>query len=284
MKSTALYLALTLLAASPALICQTTGGPSEPSGAFSSSSQAGDATQPPATAMKKYDTTPAPFSRIGLSVGISAMGVNLQAATNVNRYINVRAVGNYFSYTVTNVTTNGLTANGKLSFATAGASVDFYPFPNHGLRLSPGVLFLNDNAVTANITVTGGTSFRLNGVEYYSSVANPVVGTGSVGLNAQNPAFTMTTGWGNLISRRGGHWSFPVEIGAAFVGSPAVNIGFTSGEVCSQGGTTGSQSVVGDTALNTDLQAQIAKYKSDLNPLQVYPIFSFGLGYNFHIR
>jgi hypothetical protein len=41
---------------------------------------------------------------------------------------------------------------------------------------------------------------------------------------------------------------------------------------------------VGDTALNTDLQAQIAKYKSDLNPLQVYPIFSFGLGYNFHIR
>jgi hypothetical protein len=100
MKSTALYLALTLLAASPVLICQTTGGPGEPSGAFSSSSQTGDATTPPATATRKYDIAPAPFSRIGLSVGISAMGVNLQAATNVNRYINVRGTGNYFSYTV----------------------------------------------------------------------------------------------------------------------------------------------------------------------------------------
>ena len=32
----------------------------------------------------------------------------------------------------------------------------------------------------------------------------------------------MTTGWGNLISRRGGHWSFPFEIGAVFTGSPTL--------------------------------------------------------------
>jgi len=39
-----------------------------------------------------------------------------------------------------------------------------------------------------------------------------------------------------------------------------------------------------NTELNTDLQAQIAKYKNDLDPLRFYPIVSFGVSYNFAIR
>jgi hypothetical protein len=42
--------------------------------------------------------------------------------------------------------------------------------------------------------------------------------------------------------------------------------------------------VASDTTLQTDLQAQIAKYKNDLNVLTVYPILSFGIGFNFPIR
>ena len=37
-----------------------------------------------------------PFSHFALGGGISTMGINLQAAINVNRYINLRATGNYF--------------------------------------------------------------------------------------------------------------------------------------------------------------------------------------------
>jgi hypothetical protein len=33
-----------------------------------------------------------------------------------------------------------------------------------------------------------------------------------------------------------------------------------------------------------DLAAQLAKWKNDLNPLQVYPIFSFGIAYDFHAK
>ena len=42
--------------------------------------------------------------------------------------------------------------------------------------------------------------------------------------------------------------------------------------------------VATDPTLNANLQAQIAKYKSDLDPLKFYPIVSFGVSYSFKIR
>jgi hypothetical protein len=59
-----------------------------------------------------------PFSRFALGGGIGIGGINLQAATNLNRYSNVRVSGNVFSYTVNDISTNGFAANGNLTFAT----------------------------------------------------------------------------------------------------------------------------------------------------------------------
>jgi hypothetical protein len=220
-----------------------------------------------------------PFSHLALGGGVSIMGINLQAATNVNRYSNLRISGNVFSYNVNDITTNGFTANGKLDLASMGASFDLYPWPNHGFRLSPGVWFYNQNSLTANATVSPGQSFTLNHVQYYSSSNAPIHGNAKLGLNATNPAFTMTTGWGNMISRRRGHWSFPVELGAAFVGSPSFAMNL-AGTACDSTGT-----VCVDAATNpgvqNNLQAQIAKYKKDVSALSVYPILSFGVAYNF---
>jgi len=217
--------------------------------------------------------------------GISAMGINLQTAVIANRYLNVRAVGNFFNYSINNISTSGMNVDAKLNFATAGAALDVYPFPNHGFRISPGALFLNRNQASALFVAPGGTSFTLNDYTYYSSQANPVTGTGGVGLHKTSPAFTITTGWGNMIPRRGGHFSFPVEIGAAFVGSPTVNMALVSGQVCADPqGTVGCMNVVGDPDINANLQAQVAKYQNDLNQLKIYPIFSFGAAYSFRLR
>jgi hypothetical protein len=224
-----------------------------------------------------------PLSHFALGGGISTTGVNLQAATNLNRYMNVRATGNYFNYSVNNITTNGFTVAAKLNFASAGASVDFYPFPSHGFRLSPGVLFYNQNAATATFAVAGGTSFSLNNTTYYASSTNPVLGSGGLGLHSQNPAFTMTTGWGNMIPRKGGHWSFPFEIGAAFTGAPTLNIALTSGQICDAQGQN-CVAVATNSSVQTNLAAQVAKYTSDLNPLKIYPIVSGGLAYSFRTR
>jgi hypothetical protein len=234
-------------------------------------------------APKPTSPTVRPFSRLALGGGISPLGINLQAAINANRYINLRGVGNIFNYTVNNISTNGLNINGKIEFATAGGSVDFYPFPNHGFRLSPGALFYNQNNIAADITVANGTSFSLNDVTYYASSTNPIKGTGGLGLNARNPALSMTAGWGNMISRRGGHWSFPFEIGAAFVGAPTINIALTSGQACDAQGQN-CVDVATDPDVQANLQAQLIKYRKDVDPFQYYPIISFGAAYSFRLR
>jgi hypothetical protein len=232
-----------------------------------------------------------PFSHIGFGGGISPLGIQLQAATNLTGHMNLRATGNFFNYT-DNFTTNGFAANAKLNLASAGVSVDVYPF-HKGFRLSPGVLFMNRNQLTAATTVAAGTSFTLDNTTYYSANPNaitgatPIVGTGTLGLNTTKPAFTMTVGWGNT-ARGEHHFSFPVDVGAAFIGAPSVNIGL-SGWACADQAQTECSNIADPTnpiatQLQSNLAAQIAKWTSDLNPLKTYPILSVGVAYSFHVR
>lgn len=224
-----------------------------------------------------------PLTRFALGGGISTMGINLQAATNLNRFMNLRATGNYFNYSLNNIKTSGFTVNGKLNFASAGAAVDFYPFRRLGFRLSPGVLFYNKNAANATFSVAGGTSFSLNDTTYYASATNPVLGSGALGLHTQNPAFTVTTGWGNMIPRKRGHLSFPFEIGVGFIGAPSLNIALTSGQICDANGQN-CVAVATDASVQQNLATQVAKYTNDINPLKTFPIVSGGVAYSFRTR
>jgi hypothetical protein len=241
------------------------------------------------------NTAPKPFSRLALGGGVSLMGINMQAAVNANRYFNIRGVGNYFTYSVNNATINdqngstGISVSGKLNLTSAGASLDYYPWPNHGFRLSPGAILYNQNRITATGIAPAGQSFTLSGQRYYSEAGNPINATAALGFNTRQRAFSITTGWGNLISRRGGHWSFPFELGAVFTGVPTLGMTLT-GNACL---TPADASIVNNpnclnagtnATIQSNLAAQIAKYKSDLNPFQVYPIISAGIGYNFRIR
>jgi hypothetical protein len=233
----------------------------------------------------------APFSRFGFGVGISPLGIGLQTATNINDHFNVRGTGNFFNY-ATSFTTNGFTANASLSLASAGAALDYYPF-HKGFRLSPGVLFYNGNKLTASDTVAGGTSFTLNGDTFYSANANtatgatPANGNATLGLNTTKPAFTMTTGWGNMVPRTGWHISFPFEIGAAFTGAPSLNANL-AGWACYDQAQTECTNLSSNNPIavevQNDLHAQLAKWNSDLNVLKTYPILSVGVAYSFGVR
>ncbi|HEX4031429.1 MAG TPA: hypothetical protein VHX20_13755 [Terracidiphilus sp.] len=236
-----------------------------------------------ASPLRNPPDAPRPFSEIAIGGGISALGINLQIATNLNRHMNLRATGNVLQLTESNISTNGFMVNANLNLASAGASLDYYPFPNHGLRFSPGVLFHNSNGVSGAFTADGGTSFTLDNSTYYASTTNPVKGYGSVGLHGNNPAFTATAGWGNAFPHKGGHFSFPFEAGVALIGAPSVNVVLNSGQVCDAQGEN-CVNVATDSDVQANLQAQIAKYKNDLAPLKTYPIVSFGVTYNFHVR
>ncbi len=283
MKNSVVLIALALFAAAGYVPAQTTQTASDEPLPPPPANYAVTTVAPHTWVQPNYET--APFSRLAFGGGVSTMGIRLQVAVIANRHIDLRGVGNFFNYSLNNVSVNGLLASGSANFSTAGASVDFYPFPNHGFRVSPGALFYNQNQVTSTVVAPGGTSFTLDGYTYYSSEANPVTGTGSVGLHTQSPAFSLTTGWGSMIPRRGGHVSFPLEIGAAFSGAPTVNLALTSGQVCTNPqGTVGCVNVVGNSEVQANLEAQQAKYQNDLNPFRIYPIFSTGIAFNFNLR
>jgi hypothetical protein len=225
---------------------------------------------------------PQPFSRLAFGGGFSPLGINLMAATNLNRYMDLRANGNVFRFTDNGISTNGFNVAANLSLASAGLSLDLFPFPDHGFRVSPGLLFYNGNQAGATFTVQGGTSFTLNDTTYYASSTNPISGSGTLGLNSQKPAFTITTGWGNVMGRSGGHLSFPVEVGVALIGAPSLTMALTSGQVCDAQGQN-CVDVATDSTVQSNLQAQVAKYKSDLDPLKTYPIISAGVAYSFSL-
>lgn len=223
-----------------------------------------------------------PLSRIALGVGVSPLGIGLQAATNINRHFNVRATGSLFNYTVNNIGTEGFNVTAKLKLASAGASLDYYPF-HAGFRLSPGVLFYDGNKADTTFVAAAGTSFTLNNHTYYSaSGGNEVRGVGAFGLGNGRAAFTATTGWGNVIPASGRHWSFPVEVGVAFIQQPTVALSL-SGFVCDAHGHN-CVNVATDATAQADLAAQVKKYQNDFEPLKTYPIVSFGVAYNFKIR
>lgn len=284
MKRNALFLSFLTLGVSSALMAQTTTYSPSQTDAQPTPVRAGDRVKPAQTQPKKVTKPVKPLSRLALGGGVSAMGGNMQAAINLNRYLNVRGTGNYLNYTVENISANGFNVVGKLNMATGGAGIDLYPFPNHGFRLSPGVLFHNDNAVSANVTVANGTKLTLNGQPYYSLPSNPITGTGSLGLNTNKPAFTITTGWGNMIPRKGGHWSFPFEIGAAMIGTPGIKLAIQGTGCIDPTNPLTCVNMATDPTVQSNLTQQIAKYQKDIDPLKYYPILSFGLSYNFKIR
>jgi hypothetical protein len=234
----------------------------------------------------------APFSRLSLGFGVSPLGPQVQLTTNLASHLNLRATGSGMGYT-TSFNTNGFDANARLNLASAGLSADIYPF-RAGFRISPGILVLNNNRVSGSGVAAGGTSITLNDTTYYSANANsvtgatPLIATADLGLHSNRPAFTLTTGWGNTIPRKGGHWSFPFEVGAAFIGAPSIKMNLT-GWVCQDQAQTDCSDVTSTTNsvaedVQTNLNAQIAKWQSDLEPLKYYPILSFGVSYSFNVR
>jgi hypothetical protein len=296
LKPSTIRLSLALLA-TPLLLSLASSpsfSQSVPTSTANAAAKIAAATKTAVAAKKKLPPVPPKaFSRIAVGGGFGLMGGNLQASTNVSAHTNLRVTGNLLNYSVNNISTNGFNLDGKVNMATAGASLDYYPFLYHGFRLSPGILLYNQNQITANATVANGSSITLNGTDYYSASTNavtgatPILATASLGLHNIKPAATITTGWGNMIPRKGGHWSFPVEIGAAFTGSPSLNMNLT-GWACTDAAQTECANLAGSSAIASQVQsnltAQVAKWKNDVDPLKAYPILTFGATYSFHIR
>jgi hypothetical protein len=230
-----------------------------------------------------------PFSRVGIGADISPLGIGIKSATILTRTIDLRVMGNFFSFTSPDIDVEGTKATGTLHLASLQTAIDFYPH-NSVWRISGGALLWNGNQISAKGTEQPGTSFTLNGQTYYSSKTDPINGTGIVGLHTNEPAFTASFGFGRYVPRSGRHWSFPSEFGVVFMGAPSLNISVSGTACLSAAETPATCSDVGDTsnpvgaAFQQSLQSAVARWRHSLGEVTFYPIFSYGVVYSFTVR
>jgi hypothetical protein len=290
-KYSTLILSVALLAPSSAILAQSLDSSSSFNVAENAIPGGTGTIRQTGAVYSRTPATPRPLSRVSFGVAATSLGISPQVTTNLSSHLGLRATGNLFNYS-TNFTTNGIAATGKLDMRSVRTMLDIYPF-HTGFRISPGILYMNNNRLTATANVAPGTSFTLNNQTYYSANTNattgatPIVGAGTLNLNTNKTAFAVTTGWGNTIPRNS-HWSFPVEVGVALIGKPAVNVNL-GGWACYDKAQTVCTDISNKTnpiaiQIQDNLRTQVAKWTSDLEPLKTYPIVSFGVAYSFKVR
>ena len=218
-----------------------------------------------------------PFSKLAIGTNFGTLGPTLELATPLTRRTNLRVDGSFFDYGLSG-TQNGVNYNGTLNMRDARVSLDFFPFGG-SFRISGGIAAYNKLDLGASGVVSTGNSISLDDTDYYSDPSNPLHGSASFAYGRKF-APTVTMGWGNAIPRTGHHLSFPFEFGAAFTGTPTVNLNFV-GSACTDTTYTSCGDVTTFSDFQTDLAAQLKKIVNDVAPLRVYPILNMGVDYRF---
>lgn len=234
-----------------------------------------------------------PFSRVSIGGDVSPLGIGIKSATILTRYLDARMLISFFNYTSGDFDINGFRTDATLHLFSAGAALDCYP-RNSIWRLSTGLMLHNGNHFSAIGEPPPGQSFSLNGQKFYSANgsvlpgASPVLGSGKLGLNARQPEFFVSGGFGRFVPRSERHWSFPTEFGIIFTGPPTVEMS-TSGWVCKNAAETQCGDVSSPITpiaiqFNNALQMQLNKWRQSLSSVSVYPMFSYSVVYSFDVR
>lgn len=211
---------------------------------------------------------------VGIGATVGTLGIGGQMAVALSPRFNLRGGGNFFRLTRT-TSSNGISYNAGVHLGDVNAMLDWFPFAGN-FHLSPGLLVYNGNNISGAATVPAGRAFTLNSVSYVSSPANPVTGTGTIGLNKVAPMFLV--GWGNLVPRKK-HLSISIEGGILYWGAPQIGLNL-NGDVCNAD-LSHCRPIGTDPTVQANIKAQEAKYNSDASAYQVFPVITFGVGYRF---
>jgi hypothetical protein len=212
---------------------------------------------------------------IGMGVKVGLLGAGAEIAARIESHSNVRAGFNVLGYS-RGFDKDGINYSGHLSFRTIEAHYDYYPWAGK-FHISGGLLDYIGNPITANALIPVQSSFSLGGQQYYTQ-SNQAFASGKVKFNQVSP--TITFGWGNLV-RENHHFSFPVELGVAFQGSPKSALG-VGGTICTDPVNPATcVNAATDATVQSNVVAEQAKLDKNMKPFKFFPIISFGFGYKF---
>ena len=219
-----------------------------------------------------------PFSGVGFATRVGFAGAGFDVATPLSRKLNLRTGTDFFNYD-TNFQEEGADVGVNLHLRSGHVALDWFPFGGH-LRLSPQIVYGNNNRVLATAVIPSGSTITLNGKDYISSFSDPLHGSGRIDIRKVSPGFSF--GFGNVIPRDRSHVSIPVEMGFYYVGQPSLQVAF-KGSACDPNypPSVGCQSVDQDAGFQQNLAAFKARNDHNLSHASFFPIFSVGVGYRF---
>jgi hypothetical protein len=219
-----------------------------------------------------------PFSSLGFATRVGFAGTGFDVATPLAMRINLRAGTDFFSYN-TSFQEEGANVGINLHLRSSHAALDWFPFGGH-FRLSPQLVFGNNNRILATAIIPSGSTITLNGQDYISSYTDPLRGSGRIDFRKVSPGLGF--GLGNLIPRDRSHFSIPVEAGFYYAGQPSLQLAFF-GSACDPNlsPSVGCEAVSRDPGFQQNLGGFKARNDHNLSYASFFPIFSVGFGYRF---
>ena len=211
---------------------------------------------------------------IGWHVGVN--GVGFDFASGLTSRLSVRTGVDLFRYSG-KFSASGVPIDANVQLQSGHIDLDWYP-RGGGFHVGPRMVFLNNNQFAAQSTIPSGETLTLDGQDFTGSASDPLHGSGKVSFTPVAPG--LTVGYGNLASRKRGHWKVPVEAGFYYVGQPRLEVTF-AGQACSPDDPTACQVVSQDQNFQSSLANFIARQNHNLSYARFFPILSIGVGYAF---
>lgn len=215
-------------------------------------------------------TAPASALDFGVDVHAGSMGAGVGAALQISPNINMRVGLNRFDYDVDVDDEDGLRYDADFELNNQYLMLDLYPSRRSGFRFSLG-MYLNDNEVNAGATV-------LNNGDALIGNSDAAAGTSvNSKISFDSEAGYLGIGWGNLFSK--GMFSFGMDLGLVYQGSPRADLNVTLSDSLSQACETnpGGYGCISEA----DIAAEEAQLEDELSDYDAHPLIQMNFGFRF---
>ncbi|MDB9450448.1 outer membrane beta-barrel protein [Dolichospermum circinale] len=198
---------------------------------------------------------------------ISTLGVGATVTKSITPNVNAKLGINGLGIS-RDVSLSDVDYKANLNLFNVSTLADYHPWKNGGFRLTGGLVF-QDNNIEGTGKPKNGVTIRINNKDYNSTTVLTSLNAKVSFENSVAPYIGL--GWGNAV-KPGKRWGFSANLGAMFAGSPKVSLtpGF---------GPDATPALRAE--INSNIEAERKKQESDLNWLNIYPVFSLGISYQF---
>ena len=211
--------------------------------------------------------TPVKSSGWAITPEISTLGVGATVTKSITPNINAKVGINGLGIS-RDISVSDVDYKAKINLFNVSTLVDYLPWQKSGFHLTGGLVFQDNNLEGTGKANNGGT-ININGIPYDTTTQLESVKAKVSFANSVAPYIGL--GWGNAV-KPGKHWGFSANLGAMFSGSPKVDL--TPIFAPAANPTIKQQ-------INTNIEAERKKQEDDLNWLNIYPVFSLGISYQF---